>query len=190
MRERCARRGQGTGVRIRRLLLAGTALALLGQATAPRPARAQALPAALGFVGGFVGGTYITAGVYVFKSRVTGWRLHGTEDVISVRPEMLPMVATPIAAAVLGYRSPSQLGAAAAWGGVGLLSGALIGAGFGQLIWGNTEGRWAGGTIGSAAGLAIGAVIGALTYASNEAGQGGGGASAPLLRFTIPIGGR
>lgn len=157
-------------------------------AVTPRPAEGQFLPAAAGFVGGFAGGVYMTAGIYVFKSRVTGWRLHGTEDVFSLQPELLPIAVMPIAGAMVGYRDSAQLGSAAAWGGVGLLGGAAIGAGFGQLIWGTTEGRWAGGTIGSAAGLLLGSIIGALTHGSEEA-EMPGGASAPLVTFSIPFGG-
>jgi hypothetical protein len=178
------------GQPLRRAAAALAVLLGLAGGLAPQRASAQVLPATLGLVGGFVGGTYITAGVYVFKSRATGWTLHGTEDVLSIRPELLPLAVMPIAGAWLGYQSPKKLAAAGTWGGVGLLAGAAIGAGFGQLIWGTNEGRWAGGTIASAAGLAIGAIIGALTYRESSDENPRSAASAPFVTFTIPLGGR
>lgn len=170
----------------------GLLMALCISVTAlPRDASAQLLPATLGFTGGLIGGAYVTTGAYVFKSRATGWVLHSPADLLSPRLEALPVVIGPVAGAILGYRDRRRLAAAMTWGGVGLVSGAFVGAGFGQLIWNDSEGRWAGGTIGSAAGLAIGVIVGALTHRDEEeAGAGQGGARAPYVTFSIPLGGR
>lgn len=172
--------------------LLGLLMALcISLAALPRDASAQLLPATLGFAGGLIGGAYVTTGAYVLKSRATGWVLHTPAELLSARLEALPVVIGPVSGAILGYRDRRRLAAAMTWGGVGLVSGAFIGAGFGQLIWNDSEGRWAGGTIGSAAGLAIGVIVGALTHRNqDEAGDGGGGARAPFVTFSIPLGGR
>ncbi len=155
----------------------------------PKHGTAQELASALGFAGGLFAGAYMTTGAYVLKSRATGWVLHSASDLVAPRPEALPLVVMPIAGAVLGYRSPEKLSAAATWGTVGLVGGGLAGAAMGELVWGNSEGRWAGGTIGSALGLAVGAIAGAIGGGSDEEERPAGQA-ASYLTFSIPIGGR
>jgi hypothetical protein len=152
-----------------------------------RPVRAQELTTALGLTGGLLAGAWVSTGLYVLRSRMTGWVLHLPAELISVRPEAMPMVVAPIAGAVLGYRTPQKLSAAAAWGGLGLVSGGAIGIGLGHLIWGDSEGRWAGGTIGSALGLAIGAIAGAVNRTEAD---GDDPPAAPYLTFSVPLGGR
>lgn len=152
-------------------------------------AGAQTLPAVAGFAGGLVGGAWVTTGVYVFESRATGFVLHSAAELLSPRPEALPVLIMPVAGAIIGYRDRHRLGDAATWGAAGLAAGAIVGAGFGQLIWGTSEGRWAGGTIGSAAGLAIGAIVGALAYRADPA-EPPGGATAPAITISIPFGRR
>jgi hypothetical protein len=155
---------------------------------APAAAGAQLLSTTLGFAGGLIGGVHVTTGIFVFKSRVIGWNMHTAEDVLSIQGETLPVLIGPVAGALLGYYSPDRLGDAATWGGVGLLGGAIIGAGVGHVVWGHTEGRWSGGTVGSAAGLAIGAVLGALLSGSGEPDENREATAAPMLMFSIPIG--
>jgi hypothetical protein len=151
-----------------------------------RPARAQEFTTALGLGGGLLAGASVTTGLYVLRSRATGWVLQSPTDLLAARPEAMPIVVAPIVGAVLGYRSPDRLSAAAAWGGVGFVSGGAIGVGIGHLIWGNSEGRWAGGTIGSALGLAVGAIAGAVGRADEEVEV----PAASYLSFSIPLGGR
>lgn len=152
---------------------------------APQRAHAQALSAGLGFAGGLLGGAYVTTGTYVLKSRATGWTLHSVSDIIAPRLEALPLVVMPIAGAVIGYQSKETLADVGTWGGVGLVGGAIVGVGFGQLIWGGSEGRWAGGTIGSAAGLAIGAVLGALASSTDESAP----QETPAFRLSFSLAG-
>lgn len=165
---------------LRRLLLG---VAVAGALAVPGEAAAQAWSAGLGLAGGLIAGAYVTTGTYVLKSRATGWVLHSVEDIVTARPEVLPLVAMPVAGALIGYRSPAKLGAAALWGGTGLLLGAAIGAGIGQLIWKDTTGRWAGATIGSAAGLAIGSILGAAL--KNDAPSQNG--SVPVFTISLPL---
>ncbi|NNF26286.1 MAG: hypothetical protein HKN73_03565, partial [Gemmatimonadetes bacterium] len=129
-----------------------------------RRIEAQVLPAVVGGVGGLLAGAYVTTGVFVLKSRATGWVMHSVETLIEPAPELLPLVAGPVAGALLGARSSGRLEAGAAWAGIGLASGAGLGALAGHLIWNSVEGRWAGGIIGSAAGLLVGSVVGAATH--------------------------
>lgn len=160
---------------------------MLALATAPRPASAQVLSASLGFTGGLIGGAYITTAVYVLRSRTGGYILNSPHELISARPEGLPLVIAPVAGAVLGYRDADRLKAAGTWGAVGLVGGAAVGAGIGTLIWGDSEGRWAGGTIGSALGLIIGAVAGAAAEQGEP--EDATSAAARWLTVSIPIGG-
>lgn len=141
-----------------RLLVVGAVCGLL--AAAPTRASAQAIPTTLGIAGGFVAGTYTMAAVYVLKARF-GRYLFSLDDALTITPEMLPVVAGPIAGGWLGAESKVALGRAAGWGALGFLGGAALGVGAGHLIWGGEEGRWAGAIIGSATGLVVGAILGA-----------------------------
>lgn len=153
----------------------------------PERAEAQVLPAVLGGVGGLIAGTHVTTGVFVLKSRATGWVMHSVETLVEPSPELLPLVAGPIAGALLGARSTDRLESAGLWGGAGLLSGSAVGALAGHLLWGNAEGRWAGAVIGSASGLLIGAIVGAA-YGGDESEPGGGAPEmTPAVRFVIPV---
>lgn len=154
-----------------------------------RPAEAQFTSASLGFVGGLVAGAHTATGIYVLKSRLTGWNFHAVDDIVSPRLETMPIVILPIAGAVLGASSSTKLGAAATWGGVGIVSGAAIGATVGHLLWGDTQGRWAGGTIGSAAGLLIGSILGGALKSDGSDDEAEAGARPRYITFSIPLGG-
>lgn len=160
---------------------------LLLTCLAPAPGSAQVGRAAIGLAGGLFGGVHVVTGIFVFKSRVFGWNMHTPEDILTIRPETVPIVVMPVVGAFVGYQSSRRLAGAATWGSIGLAGGALLGAGTGHLLWGTSEGRWAAGTIGSAAGLAIGSALGALLTS-------GGGSDdeeqrpAPYLTFSIPVG--
>jgi hypothetical protein len=165
------------------------ALALLAALTfAPQSVSSQAVSTAVGFAGGLVAGAHVTTGIYVFRSRATGWELHAIEDMLSPNIETLPLVVFPIAGAILGNRSPTKLGAAATWGGAGVLGGAVLGTIIGHLIWGDSQGRWAGGTMGSATGLAVGAILGAALKRTDTTTADGDAAAASLFTISLPLG--
>lgn len=173
--------------RARALVLFAGVIAI---AALPRPADAQGfVPSSLGFIGGAVAGAHISIGAYILRSRLTGWNFHAVEDIARPRLETMPIILAPISGAVLGAASSERLGAAATWGGVGLVSGALIGATIGHQIWGDSPGRWAGGTIGSAAGLLLGSVLGASLMSSDSDGEANAAARPRYLTFSIPVGG-
>jgi hypothetical protein len=178
-------RKRSTHGRSVRLALAGV-LCMTTLVIPSRQVAAQEVTSALGLAGGIVAGAYVTTGLYVLKSRATGWVLHSPSELLSPGLEAIPLVAGPIAGTILGYQSPEKLSAAAAWGGIGLVSGGAVGIAMGQLIWGDSEGRWAGGTIGSALGLVVGAIAGAVTARSDDAAPER--TSAPYLTFSIPFG--
>lgn len=164
-----------------------TSLALLlAGAASPGRAAGQTVPAILGTVGGFVAGTYTTTAVYVTKARF-GRFLFSVDDALTLTPEILPMVAGPVAGGWLGAESKVALGRAMGWGAVGFLGGAALGVGVGHLIWRDQEGRWAGAIIGSAAGMLTGAVLGALDGLGDDEAEP---AMVPLLSVRIPLGGR
>jgi hypothetical protein len=166
------------------------AAALAAVLLSPRAGRAQFVSSSLGFLGGVVAGAHMSTGIYVLRSRLTGWNFHSPDDILKPRIEMMPIIVTPIAGAVLGARSSTKLGAAAGWGGAGIVGGAAIGATLGHLISGDTQGRWAGGTIGSAAGLLIGAVLGSTLKSEASDEDDAGSASRPrYITFSIPVGG-
>lgn len=163
---------------------------LIAIAALPRPLDAQGfVPSSLGFIGGAVAGAHISIGAYILRSRLTGWNFHAVEEIVSPRLETMPIIVAPVAGAVLGAASSERLGAAATWGGIGLVSGALIGASIGHQIWGDSPGRWAGGTIGSAAGMLIGSVLGAALLSSDSDEEAGVAARPRYLTFSIPVGG-
>jgi hypothetical protein len=122
--------------------------------------------------------------IYVAEAR-TGRFLHSYDEILGFRPEILPVLAGGVAGGWLGAESGTALARAAGWGGLGLVGGAVLGAGAGHLIWRSSEGRWAGGIIGSAVGLVAGAILGAAD------GLDGRDDPRPLalFSFTLPIGG-
>lgn len=164
-------------------------LAILLVCLVPRQANGQFVSSSLGFLGGVVAGTHMSMGAYVLKSRLTGWNFHSVDEILSPQFETLPVIIAPIAGAVLGASSPGKLSAAATWGGVGLVSGAAAGATVGHFIWGDTQGRWAGGTIGSAAGLLIGSVLGAAMKSDGSDDEAASAARPRFITFSIPVGG-
>lgn len=172
----------------RRSLDLGLALALgaaLHAAPAARPAGAQTIPAVVGVAGGFVAGTYTMAAIYVTKARF-GHYLFSLHDALAITPEILPVVAGPVAGGWLGAESKVALGRAAGWGAVGFFGGAALGVTAGHLIWRSDEGRWAGAIIGSAAGMLAGVVLGARDGFADDAGPA---APTPLFSISIPLGG-
>ncbi len=152
----------------------------------PPKAAAQSTVASgvLGAGGGFVVGTYSMLAIYVTKARF-GHFLFSFDEVLQIRPEILPLVAGPIAGAWVGVESSTALGRSVGWGSLGFLGGGAIGVGAGHLIWGTSEGRWAGGIIGSAIGLLGGVVLGA----KDAFDEGEPGPTTTLFEFTIPLGG-
>ena len=166
-----------------RVLAVALAIVLAG---APRPASAQATSAALGLVGGLVGGVHVSTGIFVFKARAYGFNLHTAEDILTVRPETLPILVMPLAGGILGYRSSTRLAGAATWSAVGLAGGAITGAVLGHFIGGTSEWRWAGGTVGSAAGLVLGGVLGAL-FTSGDSNDERTPATVLLPVLSIPL---
>jgi hypothetical protein len=131
-------------------------------------ASAQVLPAAAGAVGGLVAGVIVTTATVVLEARM-GRYVYGLDELISVRPEVLPILIGPVAGAVLGARSPLALGRAGTGALLGIAGGIALGTGAGALIWSTSEGRWAGAIIGGAAGMLTGAVL----YASLGNGDDG-----------------
>lgn len=174
----CTRTGRGFAV--------GALLAL--SILPAQPAQAQVGRAALGLIGGLAAGVHITTGVFVVRSRVFGHDMHSTEDLVTIRPETLPIVVLPVAGALVGYQSSTRLAGAATWGGFGLVAGAAAGAGLGHLLSGTSGGRWAGGTIGSAAGLALGVMLGAALSSDDEDVNGGAIGVARYVGISIPFG--
>lgn len=171
-----------------RRLFRGTALlaaALALQAGTSRPSAAQTVPGVVGAAGGFVAGTYTMMAIYVTKARF-GHYLFSLHDALAPTPEILPVVAGPIAGAWLGAESKVALGRAAGWGAAGFVGGAAVGVTLGHLVWGDEEGRWAGAIIGSAAGMLAGVVLGARDgFDDSEPAA----ATTPLFAVSIPIGG-
>jgi hypothetical protein len=153
-----------------------------------RPAQAQVGRAALGLVGGLAAGVHVTTGVFVARSRIFRHDVHSTEDLVSLRPETVPIVVLPLAGALVGYRSSSRLAGAATWGGFGLVAGAAVGAGLGHFLSGTSGARWAGGTIGSAAGLALGAMLGAALLPDDDGPAEGAVAGRRYVGISIPLG--
>lgn len=166
--------------------VAGLGLALLftGAVSAPGAA-GQTVPAIVGTAGGFVAGTYVTTAVYVTKARF-GRFLFSLDDALTFTPELLPMVAAPVAGGWLGAESKVALGRAVGWGAVGFFGGAALGVGAGHLFWGDVEGRWAGAIIGSAAGMLTGLILGALDGLDDGGGEA---AMMPVFSVRIPLGG-
>lgn len=173
-------------VRIARPFAIASLLAL--SSLLPRPVEAQVGRAALGLIGGLGAGIHVTTGIFVLRSRVFGHDMHSTEDVVTLRPETVPIIAMPVAFGIVGYRSSSRLAGAATWGGLGLVAGAAVGAGVGHLLSGTSGGRWAGGTIGSAAGLALGAILGAAVLADDDGPDDAAIAPRRYVGISIPFG--
>ncbi len=133
-----------------------------------------------GAAGGAVAGVYLTTAVYVTKAR-TGSFLYSMHDLVGPRWETFPIVAAPVAGAVLGATSPERLGGAAVWGLAGFAAGAGLGYALGSWLGDSPEEKWAGGIIGSGAGLLAGMVFGAI-----RAGDTSEGEERVLLRFSVP----
>jgi hypothetical protein len=144
-------------------------------------ATAQVLPAAAGLVGGFVAGTMVTTGTVVLEARL-GRYIYGMGDFLSVRPELLPIVVGPVAGVVLGATKPETLKRVGRGAAIGLVGGAVVGAGVGQLLWQSEDGRWAGGIIGAATGIVAGSIVGAVTKSRSDEAQ-----SVPLASLSLRL---
>jgi hypothetical protein len=147
---------------------------------------AQVLRATAGAVGGLIAGVVVTTGTVVLEARM-GRYMYSLDDMIALRPEVIPVFVGPVVGAVLGARSPDALGRAGIGAAVGLAGGIVIGAVVGSAIWPAPEGRWAGGIVGGAAGMLVGSIL----YAS--LGNGGADESPePAATFAVrlPVGGR
>lgn len=167
--------------RMRRFAVVG-ALVAAGLVAAPRPAPAQAVPAAYGLFTGTVAGVYVTTGVFVLKAR-TGAYLYSLEDALTPRWELVPAVAMPIGGLVLGIDDGQRLANSLKWAGAGFVAGAAVGVGVGTLFQETGEGQWAGAVIGSAAGLLAGSIYGAVSHDTGD----GGGVEGPVLSFRVPF---
>lgn len=180
-------RGPGSRARAGRPFLGPLmALVLVSCLVAPRPARAQLDRIGAGVGGaaaGVVVGAYTTTAIYVTKARF-GSYIYSLSDFVELRWETFPIAATPIAGAVLGATSPSDLGRAAVWGGIGFAAGAGLGYLGGHVIAGSDEARWAGGIIGSAIGVWAGALFGTLRGGDEEVDE-----PMTLIRISLPLGG-
>lgn len=157
----------------------------VGLLSHPKETVAQTLPAVVGGVGGLVAGSYVTTGLYVLKSRATGWMMHSPTDLVEPRLEGIPLIVGPVAGALIGYRDSDRLARAGLWGVAGMAAGATVGAATGHWVWGDSGGRWSGGVIGSAAGLLAGVVYGALVDEEPTSDPPVGDAGSEL-RFEIP----
>jgi hypothetical protein len=156
-------------------------LLLLGST---RSAQAQVGPALLGAAGGLLVGGYTTVTIYVTKARF-GRYLFSTDELLSLRPETLPVLVGPVAGAWVGAESSTALGRSAAWGALGLAGGAALGGLTGRLLSDADEAPWAGAVIGGGVGLLTGAILGAIDGLDDDPGGG-----APVnLTFSLPLGG-
>lgn len=165
------------------LMLAVVLSGALG-ALFPRPARAQVGPALLGVAGGAAVGGYTTVAIYVTKARF-GRYLFSPDELVSLQPEILPVIVLPVAGAFLGAESTTALGRSAGWGAVGFAAGAVVGGLTGKLLSDSDEAPWAGAVIGSGAGLLAGVILGAID------GLDEADAEAPVsLAWSLPLGGR
>lgn len=153
-------------------------------ALAPRPVQAQVGPALLGAAGGFVVGGYTTVAIYVTKARF-GRYLFSPDELVSLQPEVLPVIVLPVAGAFLGAESTTALGRSAGWGAVGFATGALVGGLTGKLVSDSDEAPWAGAVIGSGAGLLAGVILGAIDGLDDS--DSGGPVS---MSWSLPLGGR
>jgi len=159
------------------------ALAGVVACASPRTLSAQFGPTLLGAAGGTLVGGYTTIAIYVTKARF-GRYVFSPEEVLSLRPEILPLVAMPIAGAWLGAESTTALARSAGWGALGLVAGATVGGVTGKLWSDAEEAPWAGALIGAGAGLLTGVILGALDGLEETGGD------APVaLSWSLPVGG-
>ena len=149
-----------------------------------REGAAQAASGVAGATGGLVAGGYTMVAIYVAEAR-SGRFVHSYDEMLRLRPEILPVIAGAVAGGWLGAESSTALARSAGWGGIGLVGGAALGAGVGHLIWRSSEGRWAGGVIGSAVGLVTGAILGAADGLDDR----DGGQPVTLFSLSLPLGG-
>lgn len=147
-------------------------------------APAQVGPALLGAAGGLVVGGYTTVAIYVTKARF-GRYLFSPDELVALRPEILPVVVLPVAGAVLGAESTTALGRSAGWGAIGFAAGGVVGGLTGRLVSDTDEAPWAGAIIGSSAGLLAGAILGAIDGLDDS-----GGGAPVALSWSVPVGGR
>lgn len=179
------------GGRSPRCRCAPLVLAALGAAAilAGRPVAAagQVGSALVGATGGLAAGLYTTTAIYVTEARF-GHYIYSPDEVLTLNPRLLPVVAGTVAGGWLGAESGHALGRAGLWGGVGLLGGATLGLGVGHLVWDTSEGRWAGAVMGSALGLLAGAVLGGREGLGDD-DDDDDGAAAMTFAVSIPVGG-
>jgi hypothetical protein len=173
------------GRRVRRLAaashLCGVALiATLAIAVPTRSASAQVLPITAGAVGGFLTGTLVTTGIVVFQARM-GEYIYGLDELITLRPAVMPIVLGPVAGIALGAASPETLKRAGRGALVGVVGGAAVGSVAGHLIYGSSDGRWAGGIIGAA----TGALAGSILFAALKPSRNADGAPAVSASFSV-----
>jgi hypothetical protein len=150
----------------------------------PGEASGQVGSALLGAAGGLVVGGYTTIAIYVTKARF-GRYVFSPDELLSLQPEIAPVLVLPVAGAAVGAESTTALGRSAGWGALGFAAGAVVGGLAGRLVSDTDEAPWAGAIIGSGAGLLLGAILGAID------GLDESGGSAPVaLSWSLPVGGR
>jgi len=144
-------------------------------------AGAQVLRATAGAVGGLVAGVIVTTGTVVLEARM-GRYIYSLDEMVAIRPEVIPVIAGPVIGALLGVKSPAALERAGVGAALGLAGGIVIGAVAGSVVWPTPEGRWAGGIIGGATGMLAGAILHATLGSGNDEGP-----SAPTATFAIRL---
>lgn len=141
----------------------------------------QVLPAAAGAVGGLVAGTIVTTASVVLEARL-GRYVYGLDELITLRPEVVPILIGPVVGAVMGARSPSTLGRAGTGALLGLVGGIALGTGAGTLMGQTGEAQWAGAIIGGATGMLAGAILNASLSSSDDEG-----AAVATVAFSIQL---
>jgi hypothetical protein len=160
-------------------------IATLATAVPARNASAQVLPITAGAVGGFLTGTLVTTGIVVFQARM-GEYIYGLDELITLRPAVMPILLGPVAGIALGATSPETLKRAGRGALIGAVGGAAIGSVAGHLIYGSSDGRWAGGIIGAATGVLAGSILFAVVRPSRD--EDGAPAISASLSVPFPRG--
>lgn len=118
-----------------------------------------------GAVIGTLLGFYVTLAVVVAKARA-GYYIFAVHDLADIRIETAIILVGLVLGAMFAYRWDVRFFRVVLRGLVGLIAGVLLGIPLGWLIWGGTEGMWAGGIIFSAL-----ALLGTLGLAGRKVQQ-------------------
>lgn len=157
-------------MRVRRALTSLLVPALLVSSAGPVAAQGL-VPGLLGGAAGFVGGGYVSVGIWTAKARFDDDFLYSADDALAL--ESAPVVLGTVTGAVLGVSDRDRLERTVVGGAVGFAVGTGIGVLLGESAWDPPEGRWAGGVIGGSAGLLVGSLVGLAWSDGDEDGTGG-----------------